>query len=248
MPLKACLLDLDNTLYDYEAAHAPALAAAAEWFTKQFGIAGEKVADTHKLARKQIHEQLHGLASSHSRLLYFQRMMEILSLRPLVRAVDAEQVYWSNFLDAMQLRHGAMQFLEDLRNSNIPVALVTDLTTEIQLRKLEKLGLEPFLQQFVTSEEAGAEKPDQRIFQLACKKLGMTADQVFMIGDSFERDVQGAANLGIPCIWFVSPGTANTDRTTNPPTQIIPCNDFEAVTKAVHSLTGALSQSKVSSK
>ena len=43
------------------------------------------------------------------------------------------------------------------------------------------------------------------MFDAALQKLGMTTTQVFMIGDSMEKDILGAANLGIEA-WHVKTG------------------------------------------
>ena len=43
-------------------------------------------------------------------------------------------------------------------------------------------------------------KPHKEIFNLALSKIGLSKDQVVMIGDSFETDVKGANNMGIKSI------------------------------------------------
>lgn len=40
------------------------------------------------------------------------------------------------------------------------------MTAYMQYRKLEKLNLLPLIQFMVTSEEAGAEKPDMKFFEI----------------------------------------------------------------------------------
>ncbi len=51
---------------------------------------------------------------------------------------------------------------------------------------------------FVTASlEVGVEKPDPRIFQLALEGHGLSAADVFHVGDSHEDDVVGAQNAGI---------------------------------------------------
>jgi putative hydrolase of the HAD superfamily len=41
----------------------------------------------------------------------------------------------------------------------------------------------------VSSEEAGAEKPDPKVFELSLEKLGLKKDEVVMIGDNYEKDI-----------------------------------------------------------
>ncbi|MBX9668612.1 MAG: HAD family hydrolase [Candidatus Obscuribacterales bacterium] len=202
MPFKGILLDLDNTLYDYKTAHQPALQVAVDWLSEQTGVDEETLKSAYKAARDQTHEQLHGQGASHSRLLYFQRVLEILSLSPFSMALQSEQVYWNEFFKHMQFRPRALDYLDVV--GDLPIALLTDLTSQIQFQKVLSLQLENRLAAVVTSEEAGAEKPDARMFLLALKKLKLTTDDVCMIGDNWQRDIVGATALGIKSYWYIN--------------------------------------------
>lgn len=46
-------------------------------------------------------------------------------------------------------------------------------------------------------------KPNKRIFQLALEKAGLSAEDVWYIGDNYECDVIGARNAGIFPVWYV---------------------------------------------
>lgn len=77
------------------------------------------------------------------------------------------------------------------------VCLITDLTAEIQLRKIVHLKIEKLIDLVVSSEEAGADKPHNSIFALALKKLRLSRKEVVMIGDDSRKDIKGARALGI---------------------------------------------------
>lgn len=201
--IKACLLDLDNTVYNYTNAHTPALTASLAWFQSQFNIDAQAAADAYKTSRSAINKELRGLAPSHSRLLYFKRMMETLSLSPLSKSLEAEEVYWSTFLNSMQLTNGIIDFFEAMKKSKIRIAIVTDLTTQIQLRKIAHLKIEQYIDAIATSEESGAEKPSELIYRLALRQLNLKdVNQAFVIGDNIDKDIDGALNLGMKCFWF----------------------------------------------
>ena len=53
---------------------------------------------------------------------------------------------------------------------------------------------------FVTSEETSREKPHSSVFLLALHRLGVSEEQVLMVGDDYEKDVKGAMTLGIDSI------------------------------------------------
>jgi putative hydrolase of the HAD superfamily len=78
--------------------------------------------------------------------------------------------------------------------------LVTGLLTNIRRgihETCQELGLEPYLDFIISPAEAGADKPDPAIFQLALKKAGVEASEAIYIGDQYLQDMVGARNAGI---------------------------------------------------
>jgi putative hydrolase of the HAD superfamily len=108
-----------------------------------------------------------------------------------------EEMYWSTFLENMKLTAKAKNFLELLKTKDLPSCIVTDLTTQIQMKKWQILGLNNYINYLVTSEEAGVEKPNARIFEIALSKLKLSASEVIMIGDNEKKDFLGAQQIGI---------------------------------------------------
>jgi putative hydrolase of the HAD superfamily len=185
--------DLDNTLYGYGKAHEAALAKSASKAFALLGLKESNFLDALNVAKKNVKQRLGNTAASHSRLLYFKEAIELSGLGPQpLAALELEQCYWSTFLASMVMFDQAFDFLEDLRISRIPMILVTDLTTQIQLRKIAYLGLEKYFDVIVTSEEAGAEKPEAAPFELANERFGALDGVVWFIGDNPEKDTLGA--------------------------------------------------------
>lgn len=192
------LWDLDNTLYLYEPTHKAAYAACRAMAELKFGISRSDFDTNWKLARNKVHQTLHGQGASHSRLLYLQNLHELWKGHTNTEfALVLEEHYWSVFLDHIQWRQGALELMQRAHASGLQMAIVTDLTAHIQLRKFDKLGLDRYVKYLISSEEAGVEKPEPYIFLLALEKLNLKPEQVIMIGDSFEKDIQGAQNLNI---------------------------------------------------
>ena len=199
MKYKGILLDIDNTLYDYNISHNFAKNKVLEYSMSVFDLSKDEVNIAYEKARKQIHIELCETAASHNRLLYFQRMSEIIGVNPMKYAFEIYNIYWDSFLEVMQPFDGVYEFLEKFEDK---ICLVTDLTAHIQYRKIKKLGLEKYCKAIVTSEEAGHEKPHPYMFMMALEKLALNSNEVCMIGDSFKKDVFGATNLDIAAIWF----------------------------------------------
>lgn len=189
----AVLFDTDNTLYPYDPAHAAATNAVATKATQMFSIGRDQFDSVLGRARNEVKERLKHTASSHSRLLYFQRMLELLGLgSQVLLALDLEQTYWRTFLSHAELFDGLKEFLDELRLAGIPTAIVTDLTAQIQFRKLVYFGLDQYFDYIVTSEEAGFDKPHEAPFKIAVEKMQPKGDCIWMIGDNPVSDIRGA--------------------------------------------------------
>jgi HAD superfamily hydrolase (TIGR01549 family) len=189
----AVLFDLDNTLYAYDPAHRAALQAVRKKTETTLSITSTEFDRAFATARAETQGRLKGTASSHNRLLYFQQTLELLGLssQPLL-ALDLEQTYWRTFLGEAELFDGVLELLDELRLAGVRTAIVTDLTTQIQFRKIVYFGLDHHFDAIVTSEEAGAEKPSAAPFRIAAKKIGASASRFWMIGDNAHKDIRGA--------------------------------------------------------
>ncbi len=189
----AILFDTDNTLYPYIPAHSAAQAAVRAKVASTFSIKPEDFDAAFDDARKQVKTRLKHTASSHSRLLYLQRMLEIMGLGSQVLwALDFEQTYWRTFLSNAILFDEVKELLDDIRRLGIPTAIVTDLTAQIQFRKVVYFGLDHYFDYIVTSEEAGFDKPHKEPFQLALEKMRPKGNCIWMIGDNPVNDIRGA--------------------------------------------------------
>lgn len=200
--LKAVIFDIDNTLYDYDAVNEKAITYAGDWFCEELNISYEKFFNAFAKSRLLTKTELAGCASQHNRIIYFQKTSELLGVNPIEYSLELYEKYWGYILDNMQLENGTGRLFERLKHSGIKIAVCTDLTTHIQHRKLRKLGIADYIDVFVSSEEAGVEKPDIRIFDLVVNKLGIYPNEALHIGDSYEKDVAGAAGAGIYPVWF----------------------------------------------
>lgn len=189
----AILFDTDNTLYPYDPAHMAAQNAVRDKVVNTFAIKANDFDKAFKEARDQVKTRLKQTASSHSRLLYLQRMLEIMGLgSQVLLALDFEQTYWRTFLSNAILFDDVKELLDDLRLLGIPTAIVTDLTAQIQFRKVVYFGLDNYFDYIVTSEEAGFDKPHEAPFQIALEKMVPKGDCIWMIGDNPVNDIRGA--------------------------------------------------------
>ena len=195
---KAVIFDTDNTLYPYLPSHKAATLAVEDKVEVLLGINKVVFREAFTEARSEIKKRLGNVASSHSRLLYMQRTIEKLELGTrILTTLDLEQTYWRTFLSRCKLFPGVIEFIQILKSKGVVTANITDLTAQIQFRKLVYFGLDEFFDYVVTSEEAGADKPDRRPFEVAFEKLKINPKNTWMIGDDPKTDMKGADSMGL---------------------------------------------------
>lgn len=200
--IKACFFDVDNTLYDYDAAHRAAQEAVIEETGRDLGLSPEAFTALHGEAYR-IQQARTGLqnAGVHDRTIRYQIMLEQLG-RPVALAPRMTAVYWAAFLDHMRRTPGADTCMAFLRQAGCLVGIGTNMTADYQYEKLDRLGLLEYVDVMVTSEEAGAEKPGAAFFALCAEKAGCPAGACLFIGDNPVHDVQGARQAGMRPVWF----------------------------------------------
>lgn len=206
---KAIIFDLDDTLYAYESLNEAAISALQDYTCNTFGVSDEEFNNAYSWARKETKKLLAETGASHNRMLYCQKTLEYLGKKPTKGALDMYEVYWGYMLRNMKLREGALEILEYCANQNIKIGICSDLTAQIQHRKLKQLGIINYVDAIVTSEEAGAEKPAPIMFQMILNKLGVKPKEAVYVGDSLKKDIMGAEAEGIEALWLSNEKSEN---------------------------------------
>ncbi|WP_405098708.1 HAD family hydrolase [Micromonospora sp. NBC_01412] len=67
---------------------------------------------------------------------------------------------------------------------------------------IRRTGLDRYVADWVISEEVGVSKPNPRIFALAAQRVRMPLSGAWVVGDSPEADIGGAAAVGLPSVWL----------------------------------------------
>ncbi|MEU9987592.1 HAD-IA family hydrolase [Streptomyces sp. NPDC048045] len=94
---------------------------------------------------------------------------------------------WSPYPDAAEVLH-------TLRERGIGVGVVSNIGWDLR-PVFREHGLDGYVDAYVLSYEHGVQKPDPRLFSVACAALGADPRTVLMVGDNRAAD-GGAAALG----------------------------------------------------
>lgn len=183
---KLVVFDLDNTFYEYDSAHEFAFSTLLSELQAISGLPKITALEIYENARAKVKIRLASTASSHSRLLYLSEFFSLLNLElNILELLRIEDIYWDSFLFRMRLFPDSTNFVEKLLTLGIDCALVTDLTSKIQYKKLEKLKLVNKFKFIITSEEAGGDKSTDLPWKLLDERAELSQySTIWYVGDS----------------------------------------------------------------
>ncbi len=96
-------------------------------------------------------------------------------------------------------RPDALKTLERLRYRGLKLALITDCSSEVPMLWRET-PLAPLFDASVFSCAEGVKKPDQRIYQIACTRLGVEPTHCLYVGDGASDELRGATAVGMRAV------------------------------------------------
>lgn len=104
---------------------------------------------------------------------------------------------------------GAIELLEYLY-PKYPLFILSNGFQELQSHKMETAGMQHYFKELILSDHIGINKPRRELFEYALDRAGTTAESSIMIGDMFETDIAGAANIGMDQIFVNLKGIPTT--------------------------------------
>lgn len=132
-----------------------------------------------------------------------------------IQATESDAAwFWGTFVQVqkklVRLHPEARAALQWARREGYAIWVLTDADPYLVDDILPASGVAKLWDGVVTAAEAGYPKPEPPIFRLALKRAGVSASRAIMIGDSYERDVLGAREAGIPRAVLVDRHRART--------------------------------------
>jgi putative hydrolase of the HAD superfamily len=105
-------------------------------------------------------------------------------------------------VDLIELFEDAVDTVRALRAQGLKIGILTNGPSELQRRKLRRIGIEQEVDAVAISEEIGASKPDPEAYSRAIAMLGLEPGEVAMVGDHVVNDVAGALAAGLAAaVW-----------------------------------------------
>ena len=97
------------------------------------------------------------------------------------------------------------EVLTELKRKGYKLGIITNTVTsrEENVRMaLRKIDAEKYFDVILTSVDVGHEKPDERIFMTALRKLKVKPNEAVMVGDRISADIAGGNRMGMKTILF----------------------------------------------
>ena len=120
--------------------------------------------------------------------------------------VDADLSALVDELDQLARRQTAnsRKVLLQLKE-RLPLVLVSNFYGNLAA-VLNDYGLADLFGHVVESAAVGVRKPDPRIFMLGVEALGLSPQQVMVVGDSVKNDIRPARSIGCHTVWLKGQG------------------------------------------
>lgn len=115
-----------------------------------------------------------------------------------------DAVVYDLYRQVRQYTEHAVEVLQEL-GRRYPLVLVSNFYGNIRT-VLSEFGFDHLFSCVIESAVVGVRKPDPQIFRLGIEALGLTPDEVAVIGDSIEKDMIPARRLGCRTIWLRGEG------------------------------------------
>ena len=200
--IKAVFFDIDDTLYDTSGFAKLARKAALQAMIDAGLPLSQQ--EAYLLLREIIKEK----GSNYDKHFNILTKRVMGDENPLLIAVGMITYHNVKFA-LLRLFPDTMSTLIYLKKKDYQMGVISNGLTIKQWEKLIRLGLYHFFDEVVTSQEAGSEKPDSKIFQLALERMGCKAEESVMVGNKFSEDILGATEVGMSAILVNSELTEN---------------------------------------
>ena len=205
-PVRGVLFDMDDTLFDHNKATARATAALHAIEPLFQAWAQDDLRHRHSELLETIHQDVVSgrLQIDDARRERFRRLLRQADAADadLDRAPALAHRYRQEYERGWCAVEGAGELLAALKAGGLRVGIVTNNIRAEQLLKLERCGLDGFIDVLVTSEDAGLAKPEPAIFGKALAALDLAAASTVMVGDVWDTDIAGALRAGVRPVWF----------------------------------------------
>lgn len=136
--------------------------------------------------------------------MFTSYLYESLGIELSLTHKETDKVFWDAAAPGVPTE-GIEDFLKFLKEKGIRTGVISNIAFcgEAVTERISSLLPNHEFEFILATSEYMYRKPHKRIFELALEKAGLSAEDVWYIGDQYECDVVGARNAGIMPVWYI---------------------------------------------
>lgn len=228
-PRPVVLLDLDNTILDFNTAERHALSRAFAELGLPFD---DEIAALYHRINIQHWEMLEDGVLTRAQVLT-QRFEALFKELGIEGDGDRTQaLYESRLSEGHWFLPGAEELLESL-SGPYRLFICSNGTQRVQDGRIGSAGIAKYFEKIFISEHMGANKPEALYFERCFREIpGFRRENAIILGDSLTSDIRGGKNAGVLTCWYNPTGKTNAGP-IYPDYEIASLGEFEGLLKRV---------------
>ena len=223
------LLDLDNTILDFNTAEYHALGRA--FFS--LGIPfDDSVAARYHVINARHWEMLEDGILTRAQVLVKRFEALFHELGVTADANKTQALYESMLAEGHWFMPGAEALLEALRG-RARLFICSNGVQRVQDGRIASAGIAPYFERIFISEHMGSNKPEERFFERCFAEIpDFDRGRTVILGDSLTSDIRGGINAGILTCWYNPQGKGNAGP-IKPDYEIRELSEFEGLLERI---------------
>ena len=201
------LLDLDNTILDFN--HAERIALGRAFVTLGLAMNDEIAARYNKINIRHWEMLEDGILTREQVLVQrYETLYRELGIDG--DAVRTQELYENFLAEGHWFMPGAEELLRSI-SGKYRLFICSNGTQSVQDGRIASAGIAPYFEKIFISEHMGGNKPEARFFENCFREIpDFDRKRTIILGDSLSSDIRGGKNAGILSCWYNPWGKANT--------------------------------------
>lgn len=223
------LLDLDNTILDFN--HAERVALGRAFAELGLEMNDDIAARYHKINIRHWEMLEDGILTREQVLVQrYESLYRELGIEG--DAVRTQEFYEQYLAEGHWFMPGAEELLKAL-HGKYRLFIASNGVQRVQDGRIASAGIAPYFEKIFISEHMGGNKPEKRFFEACFREIpGFAYERAIILGDSLTSDIRGGINAGIRTCWFNPKGKENPGPIV-PDYEISRLNEFETLLERI---------------
>ena len=223
------LLDLDNTILDFNKAERVALGRA---FSTLGLVMNDEIAAMYNKINIRHWEMLEDGILTREQVLVQRYETLFRELGIDGDAVRTQELYENYLSEGHWFMPGAEEMLKTLAGE-YRLFICSNGTQRVQDGRIASAGIAPYFEKIFVSEHMEGNKPEARFFAHCFREIpNFFKDKTIILGDSLTSDIRGGKNAGILTCWFNPAGKENHG-SIRPDHEISKLAEFDGLLKQI---------------